>query len=467
MERAPGSRVVLDVEVPPEEMHTDIEQAVRRLGRQVRIPGFRPGKAPAHMVERTVGRPRVLQEALNPLVTRAFRDALSQEGLEPVAQPEIEVREFEDGGPLHFVATVAVRPEVRLGDFRSVRVDPEAKPVGAEDVDRALEGLRQARAVWIPVEEPAAEGDRVQLDVTGQLQNGQRIAEKRFEGLIGAGQIRPEVEAAVLGLAPGASAEIDVEYGADDPSEALRGQSGHLRVDVREVRRRELPALDDAFASDVGEVATLEELRVRLGNRLRRGQRVAAHRDALDRAVARIVETSEVEAPQVLVERTIDSFVADLRRDLAARGIAFSAYLRQADKTEEQAREDFRTAAESSVRTRFVLEALAKEVGVEPTPAEVEAEIGRRAAAQAGMDPAHFRRVALRPENRAVIAAEMTREAAVRWVLETCLPPEPAEAEDGDPEPSAGTGDASAGADPPPPGSDPDVAVPAEGGSGS
>jgi trigger factor len=269
VERTPGSRVVLDIEVPPEEMAPEITQAFRRVAQQVRIPGFRPGKAPAPLVERAVGRPRILQEALNPLVSRAYREAVDQQGLSPVDQPEIEVKEFEDGQPLHFVATVAVKPEVRLGDYASVRVEPRPDPVGDEDVQKALEELRAARATWVPVEEPAADGHLVILRTTGQVADGPRIDQRRVEGVLGEGHLRPEVEAAVRGLVPGSGRDLELRFPEDDPTPTLRGKTAQVHVELLECKRKELPPLDDGLAAEVSEAQSLEELRAELGNRLR------------------------------------------------------------------------------------------------------------------------------------------------------------------------------------------------------
>ena len=161
LERAPGSRVILEIEVSPEEMEPEIQEACRRLSRQVRIPGYRPGKAPSSVVQRVLGRQRTLQEALDPLVTRAYRTALEEEGVSAVEAPRIEVKSFEDGAPLQFVATVAVQPEVALGEFPAERIRPEPAPVGPEDVAGAVEALREQRAIWVPKTEPAAVGDLV------------------------------------------------------------------------------------------------------------------------------------------------------------------------------------------------------------------------------------------------------------------------------------------------------------------
>jgi len=406
LERTPGSRVVLDVEVPPEEMAPEIEQAVRKLSREVRIPGFRPGKAPAHLVERALGRPRILREALSPVVTRAYLAVLDEQGLSPLEQPDIQVREFEDGQPLHFVATVSIRPEVHLGDYAAVRVPPETQAVTEEDVDAALEDLRRARGPWAPVEEPAADGLMVMLRTVGRLADGPRIEENRVEGVLGTGHLRPAVEAAVRGQLPGAVAECDVVFPDDDASTALRGRSAHLRIEVLEVRRQELPELDDAFAAEASDVGTLEELRAQLGNTLRQMRQAEAEQIALRAASARVIDEAEVDLADVMVERAVDNLVGEL----AAAGRPSGD------------RSALRPVAERSVKAQLVMEALARAAGVWPSEADVDREISRQAA-RSGLDPAHYRRLANRPETRPAITADLARNLAALWLREHAVLP--------------------------------------------
>jgi trigger factor len=426
-ERASGSRVVLDVEVPPEEMAPEIEAATRRIARRARIPGFRPGRAPLALVERAVGRPRILEEALRPLVARAYEDAVRQEGLEPIAQPSIEVRDFADGEPLHFVATVPVRPEVVLGDYAAVTVPVEPAPVEDAAVERALEELRKGRGVWVPRQEPAADGDLVVLDVTVRLSQGRTRHNRAVEAILGSGRLRPEVEAAVRGLSAGAEAEVELTFPADDPSPELRGQAGHVRVEVREVKRLQLPELDDAFAREVSSADTVEELRLQVRNRLRREAERAARQQALQEAVRIVVDGAQLELPEVLVEETLGALVGEAQAECRRVGLAWEAFLASREGGEEGFRASLRPAAEREARTRVVLMALARAVGLWPTEAEVDAEVDLLAP-RSGMDPAHFRRLLEDPDRRAGLRAQMGRRRALHWIAEHCLPAEQREA---------------------------------------
>jgi trigger factor len=421
VERLDGGLVSLEIEVPPEEMAADLEAAFRRVARRVRIPGFRPGKAPAALVERAVGRQTVLDEALNPVVTRAYRNALAENALAPVDQPQIEVQSFEDGQPLQFVAKVPVRPEVELGPYRDVRVPVELPEVRDEQVQESLESLRRMRAKWAPSEEPIADGDMVLLETRGDLSDGSRVTNDRTERVIGEGQLRPEIEGAVRGLTAGASAEVDIEFPQDDPNQRVAGRRAHVEVRVAEVKRQQLPELDDQLAADVSEeFSTLEELRADLRNRLRASAERRARDAAWSAAVDRVVADATFDVPGVLVEQAIDILMDNLEQEVNRAGVALSSYLARIGKTREEMREDMRETALKSVRTELVLEALARAEGLVPGDAEVQEEIHRRAAAS-GLDPGHYRRVAGRPENVEGLRMELAREGARGWIRDHAL----------------------------------------------
>ncbi len=451
LERIPGSRAVLDVEVPPEEMQADIQDAFRRLARQVRVPGFRPGKAPAAVLERMLGRPRVLKEALDPMVTRAYQAAVAEHHLYPVDRPAIDVLLYEDGVPLHFVATVVVRPDVRLADWSEMHVAPEAVAVSAEALDAALEDLRQARATWVPSTDPAVPGEMVILQTSGRVDGGTLIDERRVEGVLGEGRLRREIEEAVTGQAAGAVVDLQLSFPEDDHSRQLAGRTAHVQVKVLEVKRKELPVLDDDFAAEVSQRQTLEELRAELSNTLRQVAELRAQQAAVDLAVAQVVDGSELDLPDILVERAVDNLIADMDRRAQGAGDSLTAQLSRAGRTLETLRAELRPGAERSVRTQLVLDAVAEQHGLAPSEAEVDAEIARLAR-ENRIDPATFREVALQPDNLAALRAELGRGKAVRYLREMIVGPisdggqedavqariEKASAEDGRQEPPAG-----------------------------
>ena len=433
LERLEGGVVTLDIEVPPEEMTADLNAAFRRVASRVRIPGFRPGKAPAAMVERAVGRSAILQEALDPIINRVYRDAIRENDLTPVEQAQIDVKEFEDGRPLQFTAKVAVAPEVTFGDVAAVRVPVEVPEVTDEEVSEGLESLRRMRAKWVPTEEPAAEGDLVHLETAGSLSGGLSLGHDHTERVLGSGELRPEVEDGIRGLSVGGEADVSFTLPEDDPNTQLAGQTIQMHLKLQEIKRRDVPEMDDQLASELtdGQCTTVEELRDDLRNRLRQDAERRARETAWTAAIERIVAEATLDVPDVMVERAQAALMDNLRQQLASGGTAFSRYLQRLGKTEEEVRQDMQVEAVKSVRTQLVLEALAKREGLVPEDARLQEEIHRRAA-RSGMDPDHYRRLANRSDNLESISAELARQNAREWIRDHAVAaPEAADPEAG------------------------------------
>lgn len=415
--RASGSRVVLEVEVAAEDMAPDFQEAYRSLARSVRIPGFRPGKAPAAIVERVVGRERVRSEALDRIVQRAYRSALTEQGVDAVDQPAVDVKSFEEGQSLQFQATVSVRPKVTLGDYRAQRMVREVAPVQAEDVAAALEDVRRTRGTWVPVgDEPVAEGHLVILHTKGMVGDTEPVEERQVEAVVGQDQIRAEIDRAIRGLHAGGGVDVEIQFAEDDASRALAGRTARLHVDVLEVKRLELPPLDDAFAQEVAGRKTLEELRSQVGNRLQAAAEAQADTALVDKALATAVGEAEIEElPEVFIQRAVDNLLADLERRLAQARVSLAAHLAQQGKTLEGLRDELRPAAEGRVKTELVIEAIAADADLVPTLEDMDSEIVRLATASRVPAPA-FRKEALKPGNWAAIRFGLMQRRVATWL---------------------------------------------------
>jgi trigger factor len=415
VERTPGSQVVLHVELSPEELEGDVREACRRLGRQVRIPGFRPGRAPDALVQRVVGRERILQEAAQRAVGRAYQEAVAQQGLQPVAPPAIEIEPFEDGQALRFVARVAVRPEVDLGDWRSVRVAREVPPVLPEDAEAALADLQRARGTWVPTDEPVQTGHLVVLKTEGSLDDGRPISEDGLEAVVGAGQIRPEVEQAIRGLTAGGSVAVEFVLPPDGQPAEVAGRTARVVVTVLAVKRQELPSLEEVAREVVGQ-PSVEALRAEVVRRLEAEAARRADQAVVDKAFAEVLARARCELPDVLVDRGVDLLLDDLRAQLARQGTTLEAYLAAQGRTLDSLREEWRPAAEQRVRTEFVVDKLAEEAGLEPTQEELEEEL-RRLAALNGQSPAAFRRTLARVGQEGAVRYGILRRRVARLLL--------------------------------------------------
>jgi trigger factor len=431
VERLPEGRVALHVEVDPPRVEQALQDAYRHLVRTLTLPGFRRGKAPRSIVERMLGRERLWRDAVDPLVQESFQQAAEERGLTPVEPPEVDFEAIPAAGePFRFKAVFAVKPEVTLGDYRSIRIPRQVEPVTDADVERALEELRASRARWIPVEdEPAADGMLVTLDVTGSVDGQPVPPEQGVSGVLGEDGLRPAIADAVRGLRPGESRSATVSFPADDGDAQLAGKTGHFTVTLVECKRRQLPELDDAFAREVSEGSTtLEELRAEVQKTL---ARVAASRadDAVASAARRrAVEQASVDIPPVMIERRLDAALRDLERQLAEAGTTLAAHLEQQGRTVEDLRREMRPEAEHQVKTQLVLEAIADREGLEPSADEVRRQI-EDMASQYGRSAGQVRRLLQRPENMADVRADLRLAKAARFLRDLAVAGAEAETE--------------------------------------
>src|SRR5215212_1532130 len=276
---APRSSLSVRVELPPEKLDTAIAEAVRHLSQRTKIHGFRPGKAPRAVVERVVGPDAILEEAMDHLVQRAYRDALVEHQILPLAQADVKVEQGEEGKPVIFTATVPVRPDIELGDYRNFNFGPEIETIDDAKVQKVVDELRHPPASLAPVEDRGAKnGDYAVIGYTGSrdgvpFEGG---SAERMPLVLGDERLIPGFEAELGGLKPGETKGFDLTFPDDYPEESLKGQQAHFEVELRELREKILPPEDDEFARSLGTFADLETLRREVKSRL--------ERNALDRA---------------------------------------------------------------------------------------------------------------------------------------------------------------------------------------
>lgn len=405
LERKEGWQAVLTVEVEPERVEAALGEACRRLARRVRVPGFRPGRVPRSVLERHLGKEAVWQEAADGLLEGAVTEAAAQLGLEPIARPAIDVLERADGQPLRFRATVAVRPEVLLGDYRSLAVPVEDVRVEAEEVDRVLEDLRERQGVLRPLDEGAAPGNLVRIAYRGTVA-GRAVSSGEGDRLVrlGAGELAPALEQALTGARAGEAREVAFR---DEGQDGDAGGDVRLSVRVLEVCERVLPPLDDEFARGLGPYEGLDQLRAAVEAQLRD----AAERRARERQRAlvleRLVEESRVEVPPPLVERRLGSVVRRWLEEARLLGLSPEQY-RQAQgfASEEELREGLLALAAGEVRADLVLDALAQAEGITAPEDEVEDLLRVR-----GLDR-------LDAEMRAAVRRTIMREKALAWLAD-------------------------------------------------
>jgi trigger factor len=377
---APRSSINVRVEVPPEQLDSAISEAVRHLSQRTKIPGFRPGKAPRGVVEVAVGKDAVLEEAMDHLVQRAYRDALAQQDILPLTQAEVNVEQGIEGKPVIFTATVQVRPEVKLGDYRSFNFKPEIEKIDAAKVDKVVEELRDQNASLAPVEDRGARnGDYAVIGYTG-TRDGVAFeggSAERMPLILGDERLIPGFEAHLVGLKPGETTAFDITFPDDYPEASLAGKTAHFEVELRELREKILPAEDDEFARSLGSFADLAALKVEIKARLERNALDKARHEFADKIIEYATANATLELPDVLVEQEVEIMHDELRGTLARQGIEESAYLKVVEKTDADLHADFRPRAEKRVKVLLVLSKVAEAEGLEIADADVDEEVAK------------------------------------------------------------------------------------------
>ena len=376
----PKSTVLLEVELPPERLTRSIDDAVRRLAKRVRVPGFRPGKAPRPVLERHLGPGVVLDEAVEHLVEDAYREAVLETGIFPLANPDVDVVQAEEGKPLIFKATVQVRPEVQLGDYKHFNFRPEIDTIDEKRVDEVVGELRDQYATLAAVEDRGAkEGDYAVIAFEGSrdgvpFEGG---SSERMPLILGQERLIPGFEANLIGLQVGGKTEFDVTFPEDYPETELAGKTAHFAVELKELREKVLPDLDDDFIATLGDFKDLAELRTDIQARLERNALDRARHGFADRIIDYAVANATVELPDILVDQEVEVMHDEFRASMARQGITEEAYLKAVEKTDADLHADFRPGAEKRVRTLLVLSKVADEEGATVDDAEVEAEVER------------------------------------------------------------------------------------------
>jgi trigger factor len=385
---APRSSINVRVELPPERLDSAIAEAVRHLSQRTKIAGFRPGKAPRVVVERVVGAEVVLEEAMDHLVQKAYRDALTEHAILPIAQADVKVEQGEEGKPVIFTANVPVRPDVKLGDYRGFNFKPEIETIDEAKVAKVVEELRDQNASLVPVEDRGARnGDYAVIGYKGTrdgvpFEGG---TAERMPLILGDERLIPGFEANVLGLRPGETAGFDITFPDDYPDKDLAGATARFDVELKELREKVLPAEDDDFARTLGTFPDLATLRTEIKARLERNALDKARHEFADKIIDYATANATLELPDVLVDQEVEIMHDELRSSLARQGIEEEAYLKVAGKTDADLHADFKPRAEKRVKVLLVLSRIADDEGITISDRDVEAEV-RRARERYGND---------------------------------------------------------------------------------
>ena len=375
VEELSGSRARVEVEVPAAEVGKATARAARAMAREMRMPGFRAGKAPPSLVIQRIGLGAVLQEAIRDALPEWYELALLDSGVSPIGDPSIEMVSTPEaeGEALEFKFEVGVRPTAKLGEYQGLEVGRAENEVPDEIVDREVERVREGFARLEPVERAAAEGDSLLIDFEGLIEGSafQGGAAEDYLLELGAGQLIEGFEAQLLGAEPGSEHEVEVTFPADYQAEHLAGRDAVFKVKVKEVREKILPELDDDFASDASEFDTLEELRGDIREKVGAALEGRAEEDFRVAAVDAAVDTATVEVPDDLATARAMERLERLERQLAGRGMDPNAFLQMQGKSREELIEESKPDAERELKREAVITAIAEAEGIEVSDEEM------------------------------------------------------------------------------------------------
>ena len=423
---APKSTLLLEIEVEPERLDKALEGAVRALARRTRVPGFRPGKAPRQVLERHLGPGVVLDEAVDHLMQDAYREALVQEDIVPLANADVEVVQAEEGKPLVFKATVPVRPEVELGDYANFPFGPDLETIDDARIDQVIEELRDQNATLAAVEDRGAQdGDYAVISFVG-TRDGEPFeggTSDRMPLILGQERLIPGFEANLVGLKVGDDTEFDITFPEDYGEPSLAGQTSHFAVTLKELREKIQPELDDDFLASLGDFASFDALREDIRIRLEGNALDRARHGFADRIIEYAVANATVDLPDVLIDQEVEVMHDEFRASLARQGITEEAYLTATEKTSEDLHTDFHPNAERRVKTLLVLSKVADTEGVEVADADVEAEVMRGRERYAG--DARLSEYFESERGRAFIRSTLRRSRVVEELIDRWLAAHP------------------------------------------
>ncbi len=415
VEKLSPTRVRINVEVPFTELQPDFDRAYKQLARQVRLPGFRPGKAPAKLLEARVGRGAVLEQVVNDALPARYSEAITTGELKPLGQPDIEVTRMQDGEELVFTAEVDVRPDIEIPDLSALKITVDPVEITDEEVDAQLQALRARFGTLKGVTRPAQNGDFVSIDLSAEV-DGEEIPDGKADGLsheIGSGQLIEGLDEAIIGLSEGESATFTTKLVAGEHA----GQDAAVTVTVKSLKERELPEADDEFAQLASEFDTLEELRENLTEQVRRIKRIHQAEKIRDSALETLLEMVEVPLPEAIVTAQVDSALHNAIHSLDHDEDKLAEALEAQGSSREKFDADNRDAAEKAVKTQLLMDAIADELDIQVGESDLSERLVLMSR-QYGIEPQQLVNLLQQQNQLPVVYADVRRGLAVAAVVE-------------------------------------------------
>ncbi len=406
----------ISIEIPEDEVGKEVDSFYKELGRTAKIKGFRPGKVPRNILERYF-KDYVKAEVVRKLIEESYPKALTETHLEPVSLPVVDPGEFAQGKPFQYSALVEVKPEIKLEGYTGLKIEGKREEVKDEEVAERLKALQNLHSNLKTISEarPVQKGDFVILNYEASL-NGKPVEGGKavdFTVEVGSGQFIPDFDEKIIGVKPEEEKEIEVTFPQDYGYQKWAGKTISFQVKIKEIKEKILPPLDDEFAKDLGDYASLGELRSKLAEDIKKEKQLALERQLKDLVVDRLLEANPFEVPESLVEEQAKAMVSDTKLRLAAQGVAF----KNLGVSEEKLQEDYKTAAQKQVRTFLILDKIAGQEGIVVTDQDAEdrlKEMAERTHQKIEAVKQYYEKNGLLPE----VKAGILRDRALSFLLE-------------------------------------------------
>ncbi|MBD8946574.1 MAG: trigger factor [Clostridiales bacterium] len=384
LEKKENNTVDFTITVSKETFGAAVDEAFKKNVKKISVPGFRKGKAPRKLIEKTYGEGIFFDEAVDSVLPAAYNDAVKELNLEPVDTPKIDIKEIGKDKDLVVSASVTVKPEVKLGEYKGLKLDDIVHTVSDDDVDAELSKRQEKGARQVTVEDRAVqEKDTATIDFEGLIDGTAFAGGKgeNFELVIGSGQFIPGFEEQIIGKSIGDEFDVNVTFPEDYHSEELKGKAAVFKTKVNAISYKELPELDDEFAKDVSEFDTLAELKEDIKKKLQESADARTKQEKENAAVDKVVENMTVDVPECMVNTRIESTIRENNARMAQQGISFEQYLGYMGTTLDQFKEQIKPNAELQVKGTLALEQIAKEENIEVSEADLEEQLKKMAEA--------------------------------------------------------------------------------------
>jgi trigger factor len=361
----------VNVEIPDDQVTKEVESFYQQVGKQAKIKGFRPGKIPRDILERYF-KDHIKSEVIQKLIQETYPAALSEKDLHPVSPPVIDPGELESGKPFQYSATVEVKPEIKIDGYIGLNIEGKKESAKEEEVEERLKGLQNlhAQLKTVPELRPIQSGDHVTIDYEARMDNKPLEEGKAvdFTVEVGSGRFIPALEEKLVGLNLEEEKEIEVPFPEDYGYKKWAGKTVSFLVKVKEIKEKVLPPLDDEFAKDLGDYASLEDLKAKLKEEIEKEKELMLDRQLKDQMIEQLIQANSFEIPESMVVEQAKALVSDTKLRLASQGIA----LKNLNIPEEKLQEDYREVAQKQVRTYLILEKIAAQEGITVTDEEAD-----------------------------------------------------------------------------------------------